>query len=69
MEVTVTQFLKIADLDDDGVRRIRELEATLDQHIMAFEPGLEIADLEDEQLAAIRNLEEDLGVTLLVYEE
>lgn len=65
----MTQFLKIADLDEDGTRRIRELEVSLDRHIMAFEPGLEIADLEDEQLAAIRNLEDDLGVTLLVYKE
>jgi len=65
----MTQFLKIADLDEDDVSRIRQLEATLDRHIMAFEPGLEIADLEDEQLAAIRKLEEDLGVTLLVYQE
>ena len=63
----MTQFLKIAHLDDDEVDRIRELEVALDRHIMAFEPGLEIADLSEEQLAQIRALEEDLGVTLLVY--
>jgi hypothetical protein len=65
----MTQFLKIAHLDEDGVERVRALEADLNRHIMAFEPGLTIANLSDEQLAQIRQLEEDLGVTLLVYED
>ena len=65
----MTQFLKIAHLDDDAVSRIRALEKDLDRHVMAFEPGLSIADLEEEQLTRIRDLEADLGVTLLVYED
>ena len=65
----MTQFLKIAHLDEADVARIRTLEEALDRHIMAFEPGLEIADLDETQLDRIRSLEEDLGVTLLVYQD
>ena len=65
----MTQFLKIAHLDDDEVAQIRELEQELDRHIMAFEAGLEIADLGEDQLARIRALEDELAVTLLVYQD
>lgn len=61
-------FLKIADLDDDDVIRLKELEQELGLHVMAFEKGLRVADLNRNQLKKVRALEEDLGVTLLVFE-
>lgn len=64
----MTDFYRIASLDEAGVQRIRDLEQALDRHIMAFEPGLDVASLSDGQLAQIRQLEEELGVTLIVYE-
>lgn len=64
----MTDFYRIASLDEAGLQRIRDLEQDLGRHIMAFEPGLDVASLSDEQLARIRELEEALGVTLIVYE-
>lgn len=64
----MTQFLKIANLEEENVARIRALEQELGAHIMAFAPGPDIAPLPNEQLERIKALEEELGVTLLVYE-
>lgn len=64
----MTQFLKIAKLEEESVARIRSLEEELGAHIMAFAPGPDIASLPTEQLEGIKALEEELGVTLLVYE-
>jgi hypothetical protein len=64
----MSQFLKIARLNDEQVARVRALEEALERHIMAFEPGPNIASLSEEQIAAVKALEESLGVTLLVYE-
>ncbi len=64
----MANFLKIAQLDDDGVGKIRALEIETGKHVMAFTSGLEIANLTEAQLAKVRTLEEELGVTLLVYQ-
>ena len=64
----MTQFLKIANLEEESVARIRALEEELGSHIMAFAPGPDVASLPADQLERIKALEEELGVTLLVYE-
>lgn len=64
----MSDFLKIAQMDDQDVVRLKELEQELGLHVMAFEKGLQVADLDREQLAKVRELEEDLNVTLLVFE-
>ncbi|MFO8035702.1 MAG: hypothetical protein R6U57_03640 [Anaerolineales bacterium] len=63
----MTEFLKIAHLDDESVTQIKEIEKEMDVHIMAFESGLDIADLSEGQLNRIQALEDALGVTLVVY--
>jgi len=64
----MTEFLKIAHLEEESVARIRTLENELGVHIMAFAPGPDIASLPTEMIERIKALEEELGVTLLVYE-
>lgn len=65
----MSDFLKVADLNEEDVTRLRALEQELGVHIMAFEPGLNVADLSSEQLARIRMLEKELGVTLIAYQD
>lgn len=65
----MAQFLKIAKLDDENVNALRELEAELGKHIMAFTAGLELADLSQAQLEKVQRLEEELDAYLIVYEE
>lgn len=65
----MTEFLKIAQLDEDSVAQIRALEKELSVHIMAFTAGLDIASLPGDKVERIKALEEELGVTLLVYED
>ena len=64
----MTEFLKIARLEEESVARIRALEKEYEVHIMAFAPGPDIASLPTDQVERIKALEEELGVTLLVYE-
>lgn len=63
----MTEFLKIAELDDKSVHKIKGLEKEMGVHIMAFESGLDLADLSKEQLNRVQALEDALGVTLIVY--
>jgi len=65
----MTEFLKVAHLDDESVDRLKELEKEMGVHIMAFESGLDIADLSEEQIDRVQSLEEELGVTLVVYQK
>jgi hypothetical protein len=65
----MTEFLKIAELDDGSIHRIKDLEKEMGVHIMAFESGLNIADLSEEQLNRVQALEEELEVTLIVYKK
>ncbi len=59
--------LKIAELNKEGISKIRNSEEKMGVQIMAFEPGSPLADLTDEQVAQVQSLEKELGVTLLVY--
>lgn len=65
----MTQFLKIAELDTDDVAIIRDLEASLGAHIMAYQTGLQMADLTDEEINAVKDVEQELGVILLAYDD
>ncbi|MBS3753539.1 MAG: hypothetical protein KGY46_09160 [Anaerolineales bacterium] len=65
----MTEFLKIAHLGEDDVKRLKAVEKEMGVHIMAFESGLDIADLSEEQIDRVQNLEEELGVTLVVYQK
>ena len=60
--------LKIAELSQEKISKIRALEENTGFHIMAFEPGIKLARPTADQLAQIRELEAELNVTLLAYD-
>jgi len=60
--------MKIANLDEDSVSKIRKMENEMGVHIMALERGVKFIALAPEQLAEVEALEKELGVMLLVYE-
>ena len=64
----MSTHLKIAELYDDSVSKIKALEEETGFHIMAFGPEVELAMPTADQLAKIRELEEELNVTLLAYD-
>ncbi len=65
----MAQFLKIAQLNENEVMKIRSLEESLGAHIMAWQTGLQMADLTDKQVQTVKDVEEELGVILLAYDD
>ena len=64
----MSDFLKIAELDEESVARVKALEDTLGTHIMAYERGLDIARLTAEQLQAINKVGQRITSILSVDE-
>lgn len=62
-----TRRMKIANLDEDGIKRIQQMEESLGTLILALEPHYPLAELTDDQLKKLQKLEEELGVVLLAY--
>lgn len=63
------EYMKIADIGEEGKARLRQLENTLGAHVMAYDYGFRLADLTPEQLQEVNAIEEELGVILLAYEQ
>lgn len=66
MELT---HLKIADLDEASVERIRALEGEINAHVLALEPKVTLRELNEAEMEKLRALEDELGVVLLAYEQ
>jgi hypothetical protein len=71
VEVDMMEYLKIADIGEDGKEKVRDLEKSLGAHVMAFEFGLKLAKLTEAQRQEVAAVEEALGggVMLLAYDE
>ncbi|HZD11073.1 MAG TPA: hypothetical protein VE553_07000 [Candidatus Binatia bacterium] len=61
------KHLKIADLDDEAVDSIRDLEDALGAHILALEPQVTLRELDEDEMRKLRRLEDELGVILIAY--
>ena len=61
--------MKIANLDDESIERIRQMEESTDSLIVALEPHYPLAELKDEQVNMLQNLENELGVVLIAYKD
>ena len=61
--------LKIADLDEETLDRIKDLESEMGTLILALSPQYPIAELTEEQAAKLKELEEELGVVLVAYQQ
>jgi len=60
--------MKIADLDDKTLAKVRALEDEIGGCVLALEPKVKLMDLSDEQLEKLTSAEEELGVILMAYE-
>jgi hypothetical protein len=71
MEADMLEYMKIADIGEDGKAKVAELEKSIGAHVMAYEFGLRLAKLTEEQKQQVTAVEEELGgkVILLAYEE
>ncbi|NJM08692.1 hypothetical protein HC891_24650 [Candidatus Gracilibacteria bacterium] len=61
------QQLRIAELDEARLARIRALEDRLGSIVVAYESRPTYAELLPDQLAALQDLERELGVVLVAY--
>ncbi len=60
--------LRIAQLTDTQLTKLRALEAELGTCIVAMEPEYQLADLSQEKLKQLQAAEHELGIVLLAYE-
>lgn len=60
--------MRIAQLDEQRLSRLRALEKELGICLVALEREFRLADLSAEQLKKVQATEKDLGVVLLAYE-
>lgn len=61
--------LQIAELDANGLERLRALENELGSTIIAYRPESPFTPLDGEQLRRLQELERELGVVLLAYRQ
>ena len=61
--------MRIADLDQERLEKLKKLEGEIGAVILALEPQYMPADLTEEQIAKLRALEDELGVVLLAYHQ
>ena len=59
--------MKIAELDETRLARLRQLEDEMGTYVVALEPEFQFADLSEEHLAELQAAEKELGVVLLAY--
>ena len=59
--------MKIANLDEESIERIRQMEEAMDTLIVALEPHYPLAELNEEQVRKLQDLEKTLGVVLIAY--
>jgi hypothetical protein len=61
--------MKIANLDDPGLKKIQQMEESMGTLIIALEPHIPLAELTEEQVEKLCALEQELGVVLIAYQE
>jgi len=59
--------MKIANLDDASLAKLKQMEDSFGSLILALEPHHPLADLSAEQIQKLQTLEKELGVTLIAY--
>jgi DNA-binding transcriptional LysR family regulator len=66
VDVAATR-MKIAQLDDSSLAKLRVLEEEMGTLILALEPHHPLAKLDEEQVKRLQDLEQELGVVLVAY--
>jgi predicted DNA-binding transcriptional regulator len=60
--------MRIANLDEDGLKKLRQMEEAWGTVILALEPHHPLAELSVEQVQKLKALEQELGVVLIAYD-
>lgn len=61
--------MKIADLDQASIERIRQMEESFGTLIVALEPHVPLAELTEEQVRKLQGIEKEMGVVLIAYQD
>ena len=61
--------MKIANLDEAGLKKVQQMEESMGTLIIALEPHIPLAELMEEQVEKLSALEQELGVVLIAYQE
>ena len=61
--------MKIANLDEAGLKKVQQMEESMGTLIVALEPHIPLAELTEEQVEKLSTLEQELGVVLIAYQE
>jgi hypothetical protein len=61
--------MKIANLDEAGLKKVKQMEESMGTLIIALEPHIPLAKLTEEQVETLNNLEGELGVVLIAYQK
>lgn len=61
--------MKIANLDEASLGKLRAMEQAWGTVILALEPYHPLAELTEEQLQKLQALEQELGVVLIAYQD
>ena len=61
--------MKIANLDEAGLKKVKQMEESMGTLIIALEPHIPLAELTEEQVETLSNLEGELGVVLIAYQK
>ena len=60
--------MKMANLDETEIKRIRQMEESMGSLIVALEPHYPLAEMNEEQVQKLQDLEDELGVVLIAYQ-
>jgi hypothetical protein len=60
--------LKVANLDEAEIKRIKQMEESMGALIVALEPHYPLAELSEEQVGKLQEIEDELGVVLIAYQ-
>ena len=60
--------MKIANLDEADLKKVKQMEESMGTLIIALEPQIPLAKLSDAQVEVLNALEEELGVVLIAYQ-
>ena len=61
--------MKIADLDEASIERIRQMEESMGTLIVALQPHFPLAELTEEQVRKLQGIEKEMGVVLIAYQD
>ena len=63
----MTWSVNLAKLDEEQLKRVRQMEEQLGVNVLAYTQPIVPAALSEEQLAKLKTLEAELGLCLVAY--